>query len=313
MRAMRPEGIRRRRRSLGRPVKDFGPIDRGRARRPVVRKALLVVTLVAASFAGGAAVNGPGLKWAKGLLIGKMRQGDAIPTLEIDDQGPPIVQSDSTPAPVAEAKTANPPPSDVPSAPPPPLAESVLRASSAAKARPPEAPAEVATAAPAPITDPPADPAPPADSEPPPPLNSPADMPVLPGPSLLPAKEKDKESGWADAPGPAPATAVLPGSKARAPQTNDAQAMTASAPSPMSVAASADWVALRKRMKAIGVTRYWVEGTPGGPVVFRCLVPVGGDDSSGRQFEAEADDEARAAESALRRVALWQATEKIKN
>ncbi len=52
-----------------------------------MRKALLVVLLVAASFAGGAVVNGPGLTWAKGLIGGKMRESEAIPTLNLADDG----------------------------------------------------------------------------------------------------------------------------------------------------------------------------------------------------------------------------------
>ena len=62
----------------------------------------------------------------------------------------------------------------------------------------------------------------------------------------------------------------------------------------------------------MGVSKYWVEGAPGGAVTFRCLVPSAGDNAVGQQFEAEGDDELRAAESALRRVAVWQATEKLK-
>ena len=65
-------------------------------------------------------------------------------------------------------------------------------------------------------------------------------------------------------------------------------------------------------MKALGVTKYWVEGTPGGAVTFRCVVRSAGPDSADRQFEAEADDESQAAESALRRVAVWKATERVK-
>ena len=54
-----------------------------------LRKALLVVALVLASFAGGAAVNGPGLTWLKGLIGDRLHRGDAIPTLDVDD-GPPV-------------------------------------------------------------------------------------------------------------------------------------------------------------------------------------------------------------------------------
>ena len=37
-----------------------------------MRKALFAVVLVSASFAGGAAVNGPGLRWAQAMVLGRL-------------------------------------------------------------------------------------------------------------------------------------------------------------------------------------------------------------------------------------------------
>jgi hypothetical protein len=62
-------------------------------------------------------------------------------------------------------------------------------------------------------------------------------------------------------------------------------------------------------MEELGVGRYWVEGAFGGPVVFRCVVPVVGDRAVSQHFEAEGDDLLTAAGDALRRIALWRATE----
>ena len=69
------------------------------------------------------------------------------------------------------------------------------------------------------------------------------------------------------------------------------------------------WESVRNRMRELGITRYWIEGEPGGLVRFRCVIPLAGRHAVGQQFEAEGDDELGAAEAALRRVALWRATE----
>ncbi len=71
-----------------------------------------------------------------------------------------------------------------------------------------------------------------------------------------------------------------------------------------------EWRILRTRMKQLGVTRFWLEGEPDGRCRFHCLVPItAGARSVGRQFEAEGVDPLKAADSALRRIALWKATE----
>jgi hypothetical protein len=62
-------------------------------------------------------------------------------------------------------------------------------------------------------------------------------------------------------------------------------------------------------MKELGITRYWLEGEPDGLVQFRCVIPLAGQRAVGQQFEAEGADELQAADAALRRVALWRATE----
>ncbi|HEX8199653.1 MAG TPA: hypothetical protein VF590_04145, partial [Isosphaeraceae bacterium] len=99
--------------------------------------------------------------------------------------------------------------------------------------------------------------------------------------------------------GPAPLDPVL------------APATTASSP-PVSEGdggrPAGDWAALRRRMRELGVGRYWSEGRPDGPARFHCLIPLAGA-AVGQHIEAEGDDDLQAAEAALRRVALWRATE----
>ena len=68
---------------------------------------------------------------------------------------------------------------------------------------------------------------------------------------------------------------------------------------------------MQARMKTLGVSRFWIEGAPGGAVTFRCIVPADTAEAANRQFEAEGDDEFKAADSALRRVAVWKAAERV--
>lgn len=69
-----------------------------------------------------------------------------------------------------------------------------------------------------------------------------------------------------------------------------------------------DWTSLRHKLQSLGVTRYMIEGEPGGRVVFSCLIPLAGRQAVSQRFEAEADDEFQAAQVAIRRISLWRAT-----
>jgi hypothetical protein len=62
-------------------------------------------------------------------------------------------------------------------------------------------------------------------------------------------------------------------------------------------------------MRALGVARYGIEGEPDGRVRFHCTIPLAGRRAVSQQFEADGDDEIQAAQMALRRIALWRATE----
>jgi hypothetical protein len=79
-------------------------------------------------------------------------------------------------------------------------------------------------------------------------------------------------------------------------------------PEPTTTPAAHDWATLRKKMKALGVARYTLEGEADGHVRFSCVIPVEGLKAVGHHFEAEGDDEYQATEAALKRVALWKAT-----
>ena len=70
-----------------------------------------------------------------------------------------------------------------------------------------------------------------------------------------------------------------------------------------------DWSTLARKMQALGVSRFTIEGQPGGRVVFSCLIPLAGRHAVAQRFEAEGNDALQAARAALRRVALWRATQ----
>lgn len=249
-----------------------------------MKKALFAVVLVAASFAGGAAINGPGLAWARTLLRPKpVALGPLLPPPP-NDPPPRAEGSDATGADDPDAPPA------IPAAPRPPLTvdlpskgtkpavtKPVAKPSAPPERLDPKAVAEGTTTleGPAPT---------PGDDDPA--LDPPAIRPV--------ADAGDAKDAHDD---PAVGRAVV--DRVNPPELKPAAA----------TAAGSDWPALRRRMAELGVSRYWVEGEPGGACRFRCVIPVAGERAVGQQFEAEGDDVLRAAEAALKRVALWKATE----
>jgi hypothetical protein len=66
---------------------------------------------------------------------------------------------------------------------------------------------------------------------------------------------------------------------------------------------------LVSKMQTLGVSRFSVEGEPGGQVVFACLIPLAGRQAVTQRFESSGDDVIQAARAALRRVILWRATQ----
>lgn len=83
-----------------------------------------------------------------------------------------------------------------------------------------------------------------------------------------------------------------------------------SVPTPESASSADAWGAVRRKLQSMGVARYTIEGVPGGRVTFSCLIPLAGRQAVTQRFEAEGDDELKAARAALRRIVLWQATER---
>jgi len=252
-----------------------------------VRQVLLVIVLVGAAFGGGALVSGPGFRWAQEHLLDYMglKDGGEIDTLELTP--PPGAAKPGVAEPLAGPAAAKSAPATAASAPPPaptPRATEPFTEAQATAPAPSPSPAADAPKAPAP-----AEPAqaagagmlgalnamltPPKAAEP-----APTD-PAL-APSSLPPLEA--------APGPAPAPAGTP---PVAPSTP-----------------GGEWAEVRRKLDSAGVSRYTIEGEPGGRVVFACLIPLAGKQAVSQRFEAEGEDEFQAAQSVLKRINLWRAS-----
>lgn len=246
-----------------------------------MRQALLVIVLVGAAFGGGALVSGPGFRWAQEHLLDYMglKDGGEIDTLELTP--PPGAAKPAVSEPLAGPAAAKSPPATAsapPPAPQPKATEPYAEAQATATAPSPPAGASKAPAAEPARSEAPgmlgalnAMLTPPKAAEP-----APAD-PAL-EPSSLPALEA------APAPAPAgtpPAAAATPGG---------------------------EWAEIRRKLDSAGVTRYTIEGEPGGRVVFACLIPLAGKQAVSQRFEAEGEDEFEAAQSALKRINLWRAS-----
>jgi hypothetical protein len=109
-----------------------------------------------------------------------------------------------------------------------------------------------------------------------------------------------------------PLAALLPlgGSSTDASQSSSPRFLTGSK---AAGAVGDEWVLLESRMQTLGVSRFTIDGKPGGTVVFACLIPVAGRQAVTARFEAEGDDVIQAARATLRRIVLWNATHLPRN
>jgi hypothetical protein len=102
---------------------------------------------------------------------------------------------------------------------------------------------------------------------------------------------------------------VLPSGKSsnevdQSPRTHDL-------PRPKLTNAGGDsWARLESKMRALGVTRFKVEGEPNRHIKCTCLIPQPGLQTNSQWVEAEAEDLSQAVRDVLCRTALWRATQK---
>jgi hypothetical protein len=243
------------------------------------RRAVFALMLIGAAFAGGAAINGPGLAWLQRNFAGS-------PSIIVDADDP------TRPHPAG-----NPPPRQFPTAKAPPLMVDLgpaAPASNASKKAEARAPTELALSE-TPLL--PESPATPASALAP--LPKPEAAPAEEDPPVPPLPSDEAKSSPLE-----PAT--LP--KLDTPPKSDPVARLASVERPATSSSSTTWADLRKKMKDLGVARYTLEGEADGRVRFRCVIPVEGLKAVGHHFEAEGDDEQQAVDAALKRIALWKAT-----
>ena len=242
----------------------------------MLRHAVFALVLIGASFAGGAAMNGPGLTWLQRTVLGG-------PSIIVDgpQAAPGSAPPKNLPKQFPTARTT-PQVDDLPPAPEPKKKPAVV-AAEPEPLLPPESPSAPAAALIRPAEAPGLDP----DAGAP---------PALAGSSAPPAHLEPP-------PRPAPMPKTDPVARLASAESPSAT------PAPAEPSAAPDWAEIRRRMRALGIARYTLEAETGGRVRVSCIIPLDGLRAVGQQFEGEGDDETQALEAALRRVTLWQATE----
>jgi hypothetical protein len=292
-----------------------------------VRQIVLVVVLVGAAFLGGAFVNGPGLRWVQTQVLGSMGLGEDAEPRAVDLKfaaggdglgANPAVGGPLAPAPVIVADAAAVKPGSSERRPvrgDGPERKGDPRPSATRPSRPALSQSVASTSRGA-ADDP-------RDGESPPPL--PADLPAAVSPRAprdpdvtLATGSSAPSSSQADRPAPSgretPPTlmdslSTLMPSPAPAPPDSLRLPTPAPAPPPAVKPGDDDWATLARKMQSLGVSRFTIEGQPGGRVVFSCLIPVAGRQAVAQRFEAEGEDAVQAARAAMRRVALWRAAQ----
>jgi hypothetical protein len=283
-----------------------------------VRKAMLVIMLVAASFLGGAFVNGPGLQWAETRILRSLglNNGGEIASVDLE----PAVGSETS---LDELRSAKPGTSisEGPRAPIP----SILTEDESSQSDNADRPSALQTR---PKSNSVGVETPSSELR----ATAPSSMkqPVTPSKALkqqvTPADSNVKQaslssrpvgSGDAERPNANAKPDILDTLAALLPSNSESSASGSPAP-PSPPAASAQkpfldgsdsWTVLERKMQSLGITRYTIEGQPGDHVVFSCLIPLAGRQAIAQRFEAEGDDMVQAAQSALRRITLWRATQ----
>ncbi len=285
-----------------------------------MRQAILVIVLVAASFLGGAFVNGPGLNWAQTRVLRSLGLSDpseiasvdlkATASAETGSDGSTSAKPDSEPvAPVpsliAEGESYQQDRSGRRSMPKPESKpESCVTDGTSLRSRTSSSSSATSTVATAASS---------SSSQ-----TAPLDVSITPvagtsqpeSPRELSVRSSPPDRNLAPAVLDSLA-ALLPTAPARSADSSPLSSPSSSAPNaPKSVVDEGDdWAVLQRKMQTLGVGRFNIEGQPGGRVVFSCLIPLAGRQAVAQRFEAEGDDVVSAAQATIRRVALWQATQ----
>jgi hypothetical protein len=280
-----------------------------------VRHAILVIVLIASSFLGGAFVNGPGLRWAQTRLMrslglnedGEIASVDLMAAATPDGLGSGSGVATSAGEPMLEPLAAA--PSVVADDEPSQHVPSDHHTASSTKLN--EKPRHGSSSKTQPVS--------------PSPSSSQVPVPVATGSGSQQSASPDSEvkpagGGVLDGPGSSvskvkPAlldslgTLLLP-STSSAPESPSGPVLSSSAPVSKSIRnVSDDWIVLQQKLQALNVSRFTIEGEPGGRILFSCLIPLAGRQAVTQRFEADGDDVVQAMQATLRRIALWRATQ----
>jgi hypothetical protein len=286
-----------------------------------VRQAILIALLIVAAFLGGAFVNGPGLQWVQSrvLRLLGLNNGGEIAAVDLEsnlngeiglEHAEPLNRRAAiTPGPIAPASSIasedtiskhDAPRKAAESQPRPKSSKNGLgsdqpRQSSSPSATSPRSMTKSSSDAVAPLDHQVMLAR--GDSRPQPSPSRSAPLGTLPGvPAILDSL----------------AALLPPGDTSTdAPVSRLIRSSTESKPT--RVVVGDEWALLESRMQTLGVSRFTIEGKPGGPVVFACLIPVAGRQAVTERFEAEGDDIIQAAQAVMRRVVLWRATQLSRN
>jgi hypothetical protein len=279
-----------------------------------VRQAILVIVLIGSSFLGGAFVNGPGLRWAQTRLMRSLglNEDGEIASVNLMASVAPDGVSDGSGLAKPATEPALEPLAPVPSVVADPrLSEQVPSDHrTASDTEPNEKTRNGSTDKIQPM--------------------SPSSSSALPVPnatalasarSAFPDSEVKRAGvGALDGPRPSNPTVkaallnslgtLLPSTSSSPPELPSISGLPPSAAAPNSMRnVSDDWIILQRKFQALKVSRFTIEGEPGGRILFSCLIPLAGRQAVTQRFEAEGDDVIQAMQATLRRIALWRATQ----
>jgi hypothetical protein len=281
-----------------------------------VRQAILIVLLIAAAFLGGAFVNGPGLQWAQARVLRSLglSNGGEIAAVDLESSviGPDLVEQPKSqhaapggpiapmPKVASERKSSKQDEFDrlsPPRAESPPsssiIASSESRPSSLPSATPPRS-----------VT------------------KSSSRGQALVDPKVAPASDdslsaRSRKAAEADEPEPPALLGSLATLSPASESLTDSHRSQSTRPSSsvpkLAESIGDEWAMLVSRMRTLGVSRFTVEGEPGGQVTFACLIPLAGRQTVAQRFEAAGDDVIQATNAALRRAILWRASQHLRD
>jgi hypothetical protein len=285
----------------------------GQGREAVtVRQAILIVLLIAAAFLGGAFVTGPGLQWAQARLLRSLglSNGGEIAAVDLDSG---VIGTDPAEQPKSHAAAPS-----GPIAPMPRVASESKSSKQDEFDRPlPTGPerspssSNSASNQSRPLSLPSATP-------PPSVTKSSSRGQALFDPKVSPASGdslsgRSPSAAQAEAPEPPALLGSLAALSPTAESLTDSDRSRSTRSSSRTKSAESignEWATVVSKMRTLKVSRFTVEGEPGGQVIFACLIPLAGRQAVTQRFEAVGDDVIQAANAALRRAILWRATQR---